>query len=38
MVATYGGYYVPSFKVYSGVTQVEPLSPTIFNMEVDDII
>ena len=38
MVARAGGYYGPSFKVYRGFTQGDPLSPTLFNVVVDAII
>ena len=35
MVERAGGYYGEAFKVSRGVTQGDPLSPTIFNMVVD---
>ena len=38
MVEKSGGYFRLSFKVYRGVTQGDPLSPTIFNMVVDAVI
>ena len=38
MLANTGGYYAPPFKGYHGVTQVNPLSPAIFNMAVDAVI
>ena len=34
MVAREGGYYGAAFQGYRGVTQVDPLSSTIFNMMV----
>ena len=37
MVARSGGYYVPPFKEYHGVTQGDPLSPTLFNVVVDAV-
>ena len=38
MLASIGGYYDPPFKGYRSVTQVYPLSPTIFNVVVDAVI
>ena len=38
MVARVGGYYGYAFKGSRGVTQVEPLSPTIFNVVVDAVV
>ena len=38
MVARAGGYYGTSFKVAMGVTQGDPLSPTIFNVMVDAVV
>ena len=38
MVAIARGYYCPPFKGYHGVTQGDPLSPTIFNVVVYAII
>ena len=38
MVARAGGYYGAAFKGARGVTQGDPLSPTIFNMVVDDVV
>ena len=37
MVARAGGYYGAAFKGDQGVTQVDPLSPTIFNVVVDAV-
>ena len=37
MVARVGGYYRPAFKGDQGVTQGDPISPTIFNMVVDAV-
>ena len=37
MVARAGGYYGKAFKGGIGVTQGEPLSPTIFNVVVDAV-
>ena len=37
MVARAGGYYGTGFKGAQGVTQGDPLSPTIFNMVVDAV-
>ena len=34
MVAKVGHYYGTLFKVHQGITQVDPLSPTIFNIVV----
>ena len=38
MVDREGCYYDASFKGFSGFTQGNPLSPTIFNMVVDAVI
>ena len=38
IVARDGGHFGMPFKGYRGVTQGEPLSPTIFNMVVDSVI
>ena len=38
MVVKAGGYFIRLFKGYRGVTQGDPLYPTIFNMVVDAII
>ena len=38
MVDNAGRYFGRPFKGYRGVTQVDPLSPTIFNVVVDAII
>ena len=38
MIARAGGYYGNSFKIFRGVTQGDPLSPTIFNMVVDSVV
>ena len=38
MVARTGGYYGDAFKGARGVTQVDPLSPTIFNVVVDVVV
>ena len=38
MVARAGGYYGETFKGYRGVTQGDPLSPTIFNVVVDAVV
>ena len=37
MVAQAGGYYGDAFKGARGVTQGNPLSPTIFNVVVDAV-
>ena len=38
MVARAGGYYREAFKGAWGVTQGDPLSPTIFNVVVDAVV
>ena len=38
MVARAGGYYGKGFKGERGVTQGDPLSPTIFNVVVDVVV
>ena len=38
VVARAGGYYGSGFKGERGVTQVKPLSPTIFNVVVDAVV
>ena len=38
MVARSGGYYSTAFKGERGVTQGDPLSPTIFNVMVDAVV
>ena len=38
MVARAGGYYGTGFKGARGVTQGNPLSPTIFNVVVDVVV
>ena len=38
MVARAGGYYGEAFKGDRGVTQGDPLSPTIFNVVVDAVV
>ena len=38
MVERAGGYYGAGFKEYQGVTQEDPLSPTIFNVVVDEVV
>ena len=38
MVVRAGGYYVEPFREERGVTQGNPLSPTIFNMVVDAVV
>ena len=38
MVARAGGYYGEAFKGARGVTQGDPLSPTILNVVVDVVV
>ena len=38
MVPRAGGYYGTGFKGGRGVTQGDPLSPTIFNVVVDAVV
>ena len=38
MVERSGGYYGAAFNGYLGVTQVDPLSSTIFNVVVDAVV
>ena len=38
MVPRAGGYYATGFKGERGVTQGDPLSPTIFNVVVDAVV
>ena len=38
MVAKTGGYFPPPFQGYCGLTQVDPVSPTVFNVVVDAVI
>ena len=38
MVARTGGYYGADFKGDRGVTQGDPLSPTILNVVVDEVV
>ena len=38
MVARAGGYYGTAFWEECGVTQGDPLSPTIFNVVVDAVV
>ena len=38
MVTRAGGYYGTAFGGERGVTQVNPLSPTIFNVVVDAVV
>ena len=38
MVVQVGGYYRQTFRGERGITQGDPLSPTIFNVVVDSVI
>ena len=38
MVARLGGYYWKTFQGAHGVTEGDPLSPTIFNVVVDAVV
>ena len=38
IVASSGGYYGTAFQGARGVTHVDPLSPTIFNVVVDAVV
>ena len=38
MAKKVGGHFGPVFQIHLGVTQVGPLSPTIFNVVVDTVI
>ena len=38
MVAIAVGYYGSDFQSFMGVTQGDPLSPTIFNVVVDAVV
>ena len=38
MVVRAGGYFFTSFMGYCGVTQGDPLSPTIFNVVLDEVL
>ena len=38
MVAGAGGYYGAAFKKARGVTQGDPITPTIFNVVVDAVV
>ena len=38
MVAKSGGYFEPLFQEYHGVTQGNPLYPTVFNVVLDAVI
>ena len=37
MVSKAGGYFCPPFKGYHGVTKGDHVSPTIFNVVVDNV-
>ena len=38
MVVKAGGYYGSAFQGFRGVTQGDPLSPTILNVVVDAVV
>ena len=38
MVTKAEGYFAPTFKGYHGVNQVDPLSPSVFNVVVNAVI
>ena len=38
MIAKAGGYYGSDFQGFRGLTQGEPVYPTIFNVEVDAVV
>ena len=38
MLERAGGYYGTTFQGVRGVTQIDPLSPTIFNVVVDTVV